>query len=152
MGAGSSPAGRQPAGLDPVASPSAGGPKAPPAALWFDLATRKFVQNADGTMASIATEDQQVALALGVILGQVASVPALGNALRLLKRGDNDSVTSQAIDAVQRGLKALLDRKDISVTDLTVTLPKRGQVLVSVSYLNLRAARNAPPTTLKTVL
>lgn len=140
MPAGSYAAGSGFAGADPVAAWSD-----PPkviqtsnAALW-DLSTRTVSRDeATGLVKRIHWVDQAVALALGVPLGSLPSSPNLGHRLRLIKRAAGPQLEAQVVDAVNLALADLLERRDISLISIVVNTTTRSQIVVAVSYVNLR--------------
>lgn len=152
MGAGTGAAGSAPAGADPFTS-------TPPGTVVqldpvrYDPSTRSFPRDPDtGLIETIHWVDAAVVLALTIQNGSHASYTTLGNALRDIVRAGGPSLQSQVEDRVRIALKALLDRKDIVVTSIQTATPLRGQVVVAVSYINLRRSPTLPPKNVKLVL
>lgn len=147
-GAGTSPAGIGPAGADPVGDYSStaivdlsgGGVLV----SRFDLSTHSIpVDPVTGLIKRVHWVDQAVALALGVTNGKLTSQPSLGNRLRLVQRNNRIRLQAEVNDAVRVALTALIDRGDIVVTDIQISIPVPSQTIVAVFYLNLRLS----PTT-----
>lgn len=151
MGAGDYAAGDSPAGFDAVLPPSPRTTLAPVSAAFFDPSVRDFPLDANGRVVSVHPVDQAVALALSVDTGAIGSVPELGHDLRRIPRGTPTTLTSYARDAVARALKALVDRGDVTVVEVTASVPFRGGLFVSVSYRNNRLSPPAVRTTSRTV-
>jgi hypothetical protein len=150
-GAGTFGAGTGGAGGYPVFRP--GYPLVLPlSALLFDLKTRSFVQNADGTLAHIHPIDQAVAFLVYFQQGSVPSDPTLGN--RIQKRVERASprvIPSIVNDEITRALAPLTANNDIKLLSIVVDVATRGRVLYAVSYVNLRDPSKAlkkMPTTI----
>jgi phage gp46-like protein len=127
------------AGADPVAAPST------PAvvlqtsnAALYDLATRSVPRDENGLVKRVHWVDQAVALALGVSLGALPSSPTIGHRLRQIKRAAGPKLATEAEDAVNEALADLLDRGDIAIITISVTTSVRSQIIVAVTYVNLR--------------
>lgn len=148
MSAGSFGAGVGPAGLDPVALPSARLVLPPPAPILFQLGTRGFVQNDDGTLQTVANEvDQAVELALGIGVGTIASMPALGNTFRQITRIDPTKRQATAESVVRNALANLIAKKYVLVTAVTLQPPDGlGRFPVAVTYFNAFRVANVPTT------
>lgn len=136
MGAGSFAAGLGLAGLDPL--PPANPPRnvSPPAALYFDGASRGFPLDAQGHYLGIHPVDQAVAVALIVSLGSLSSAPEVGAAFTSIKRVGPSTVAT-ATDYANRALATLVQAKKIQILGIVVTTPTRGSIVVTVSYVNL---------------
>jgi hypothetical protein len=141
-------AGTTPAGVESITIP-ARVTAVLPAAILFDLSTRTFPLNADGTFKAIHPVDQQVALALGIQQGAIGSYTKLGNKLRAIKRGGGPQLISQVQDAVRQAVAAIVARNDILVTEVAVFTPVRGQITLSFTYVNLRLSPTALPNTIR---
>jgi len=137
MGAGDFPAGVGPAGFDPVADPSAPGSRQP-AAILFDLATKRYLFNPDGTAQEIHPVDQAVAFAFGFEQGSCPSTPNVGNRIRAEIRRLLPSSANKAIDLAKLALKRLTDAGDIQIVAIEPSSPVRGRFIVHVDYVNLR--------------
>lgn len=137
-GAGTTAAGGGPAGHDPVAPLSTRTDVSPVVAPFFDPRIRDYPTDASGQLASVHPVDLAVALALSVDYGAITSAPTFGNKLRSLPRGDADTVTNAAHDAVAQALKPLVDRGDVTLVRVSVELPRRGVVQIEVQYRNNR--------------
>lgn len=138
MGAGDFAAGLGPFGHDPVGDPSTRTLVAPVAAAFFDPSTRDYPLDANGRVVAIHPVDQAVALALTIELGAVGSVSDLGHELRRIPRGTQPQIASYAADAVKRALKAITDRGDATLLNVTTVSPFRGAQQVTVEYRNNR--------------
>ena len=152
-GAGTFSAGNgSPAGLDPVQPPSAVAivpkPTQPPL---FDISIRQFRRNSDGTLATIHWVDQAVALAMGIPAGGITSAPGIGNTLRKIKRAAGPRLQSDVKDAILVALGALIARNDITIVELTVLTPVPSQILIALTYVNMRLLPTQP-TTLRSVV
>lgn len=113
-------------------------PKPGMVAHW-DLSTRTVLRDeATGLIKLIHWVDQAVALALGVEQGGVTSNPELGHTLRKIKRGAAASLDNDAKDAVRQALNDLIKRGDIAVVGFATDTSRRSQLIVKVSYINLR--------------
>jgi hypothetical protein len=147
MGAGEFPAGAGLAGSDPVnpASASIFG-RAPARALTFDLLTRRFLFNSDGSATDTHPVDQKVVLALGVELGALLAAPTIGNRLRArLSRVAPQKIAAIALDEVRVTLKRLLDANDIALLSVDVDGETvRGRVTIAIAYVNLRDPATNP--------
>jgi len=104
----------------------------------FDLQTRTFPHDADGKLILVHWVDQAVSFALGVSQGTFAPQSKLGNRLNKIKRAGGQGLNAAVEDAVREALQALVQRKDIGVTEIIIATPTRGQIYVAVSYMNLR--------------
>ena len=145
MGMGDFPAGCGPAGLDPIVATTARAKKSPPQALQYDLATRRFVQNADGSMASVHPIDQQVDLAMGIALGSLPGTPTQGNRLRRIQRAAGQTLQREVEDAVYDALNLLTTAKKITVLAVLVATPAPGQVIVQLVYVNMVTRKRLQP-------
>lgn len=144
MGAGQSHAGLrlQRAGLDPqnltatVAIPDY------PTGLQFDPNKRRYIQNADGSMAELDTVDASVTLLLGIEYGSVGTAPTFGQKLRaVLNRVTPARQQTIAFQEVARVLSAHITAGDIALRSVTVQPANSlGQMAVFVTYQNLRAS------------
>jgi hypothetical protein len=146
MGFASQPFAVAPWGADAVAAPSAQvSTTASPTALAFDIGTKSFLQNADGTMKSIHPVDQEVNLALGIEAGAIASAVDVGHRMRRILRASGPTVAAAARDEVNRVLARLLARRDIKLLGVDVDTTTRGRIVAIVRYVNLRtgAVQNA---------
>lgn len=140
MPAGTTFAGAGPAGADPVAPPSptvvlvqSSNP-----ALW-DLATRSCPRDENGILKRIHWVDQAVALALGVRIGSIAAQPALGHRLREIKRAiPGEELQNQVNDYVNLALLDLLARGDIFLISVVASVPVQSQIVIAISYVNMR--------------
>lgn len=126
-------------GADPVQVVAAGPSSTPPTALQFDPSTRQFVQNADGTMASIHPVDQRVALAIFIEEDSIGSQTTLGNKLRkLLERIDPNKVVPVATAEIKRVLQTMIDAGDVILVGVTVDQSVTQRVGLAVTYVNTR--------------
>jgi hypothetical protein len=139
MGFASKPFGTAPWGADPVVAPSARLTSAPITAGRFDGASRAYVQNADGSIAGIHAVDQEVALALSIEEGALASAVTTGHRIRKIKRSAGPTVVADVQDAVRFALRRVLARQDIAIRSIDVdNTTVRGRIVVAVTYVNLR--------------
>lgn len=140
MSAGTTYAGAGPAGADPVgaSSPTAVMVQSSNPALW-DLATKQCLRDASGLLLRIHWVDQAVALALGIRVGSIASLPEMGHKLRQIKRAiPGQALQNQVEDYVNLALRALVDRQDIFVVRIVASVPVQSQIVIAISYMNLR--------------
>jgi hypothetical protein len=138
MGAGDYAAGAGDAGEDVLPDVGPARQVTPPVALKFDGRTADFLLDANGRYLSSHPVDQRVALRLIVREGTVASVPGLGNRLRSIKRASGAQAISQATDYVNLALAEIIAAGDISLDNVQVEYPQRGQIAIVVSWTNLR--------------
>jgi hypothetical protein len=133
MGAGQSHAGLR---LQQVAIPDY------PTALQFDPNKRRYIQNADGTMAELDTVDASVTLLLGIEYGSIGTAPTFGQKLRaVLNRVSPARQQTIAFQEVARVLSAHITAGDIALLSVTVQPSNSlGQLAVFVKYQNLRAS------------
>ncbi len=147
-GAGTAGAGVGPAGFEPLPT-SDGTTSSTPTALLFDPNTRDFRKAADGRFVSVHPVDQEVALALSLLEGDLGSASSLGNRLRRIARAGGPSLQSGVEDIVTLALQRLLERDAISVLDILIQTPVRGQILIAVTYENLALQPPRRPATAK---
>lgn len=143
-GAGQFPAGEELAGEDAV--PALSPPRAvtTPAAILFNGATFTFPFLVSGLLTPLDPVDQQVALALLVRFGTLASVPALGAKFRQIKKIDR-TTPAKVNDMVNETLSDLLARRAITLRSVKVeTLRANGRILLAVEYVNLRLTPTRP--------
>lgn len=140
LGAGWFPAGYGAAGYDPVIPPGAPRNVRPPAALRFDGQTRDFPLSATGFYEESHPVDQQVALALCVSRGAIASASTIGNKLRTISRVGRNTAETLARTYIREGLAPFIAGKSIEVQDVQVDTSVPGRLLFAVTYLNLEAA------------
>ena len=135
-GAGGSPAGLSPAGVDPLPPPVPPRFVVPPAALWFDGATKDFLLDpSTGLYVPLNPVDQQVALALLVNLGSISSATNVGAAFRSIVR-ITPSTKTEAVAFANNALVALVSRGFITISDIAVDVYALGGFAVAVSYVN----------------
>lgn len=146
MGAGSALAGLSPAGADTVAAPSARPVFSPPGAAIYFLQTKEFRLKTDGTFYTADWVDQAAELALGVGLGQIGSVPDMGNRLRRIARLNPATIQREVEDAVTDAWAFLISPGYLSVERIVAQIPGYGQLIVAATYLNLRALNAKPQT------
>ena len=145
MGAGEFDGGLGLAGEDPLPELTAARNVTPPAALWFDGATADFLLDpANGLYLSLHPVDQQVALALCIRQNTLGSAPEVGNLLRTIRK--LGATTAAAADTmVRNALSSLILNHDIDLRKVEVqTRTPQGQLLVAVSYHNLRRDSQVP--------
>ncbi len=146
MGLGSYGAGMGPAGEDPLAAASAPRSVTPPAALWFDGATRDFLLDSQGRYLGIHPVDQRAALALLIAYGTISSAPTTGNKVRRIQKIIR-STPDQVRDYVSQCLDSLIRAGDIVVRDVQVETNRLvGSITLAVSYTNLRTSKKAAAT------
>ena len=139
-------AGDELAGEDGVPALSAPRDVTPPAAILFNGATFTFPYLASGLLTPLDPTDQQVALALLIRKGTLASVPALGATFREIRKIDRYT-TAKVTDAVNLALASLIASKAIVVLSITVeTQRTNGRIVLAVAYRNLRTTPQRPTT------
>ena len=153
------PAGFGPAGLDPVQVPGASPPVGltavqyyaqalgvqTPLVLAYNPTVAGFLQNADGTLQGIHPIDQQVALALFIEYGSVASAPKLGSKFRaVLQRVDPARAKAVATSELNRCLGPLIAQNAILLLNFTFSQSAPGRTLLAVAYTNLKDPRYNP--------
>ncbi len=139
MGAGAFPAGLGPAGADPVYVAGPVVPPVMPRALKFDPQTRRFIQNADGSMADVHPVDQQVVFVIFFEKGSIPSQPTLGTRIRArTERCDPNQKLGIALDETRQALAKLISAGDVRLISVVAdnTFPARG--LYAITYVNLR--------------
>lgn len=145
MGLASFPCGIGPCGADPVAASSPSvihAPTTTPSLPKFDIGSRAFVTNADGTLVQVHPVDQEVNLALGIEEGQIASAKTVGHRIRKIARAGGPDLVARVTDAVNIALSLPLTRKDIKILDVSVDATTvRGRIATAVTYLNLRTMK-----------
>lgn len=149
-GAGAFGAGLGSAGFDPVQNPGQSPTSVAPSALFFNPAIRDFVMDAQGRYVTVHPIDQEVVFALWLRFGSIGSAPESGSKLKDLKRQGGPTFIEQVRDICRQALGDMIARNDITVDDITVTIPTRGRTLIQVSYFNnelsspeMRAKQNA---------
>lgn len=145
MGAGQFPAGGFPggpferAGVDPV---WVGAPSPPPKqfrSIKFDLGTRTFPFNADGTAYDVHPVDQRVAILLWVPQGSLGSSPGIGTRIKArIARVDPRSIPTIVRDEVRNVLQPLIAAGDITLLRIDVDASVPGRAAWAVYYKNLR--------------
>lgn len=159
MGAGTFPAGFGLAGLDPVQPPGASPPVgltpiqnyqqalgvSTPLVLAYNPQVLGFVQNADGTLQGVHPIDQQVALALFIEYGSIASAPTVGSKFRaLLSRVDPKRAKAIASGEVGRCLGRLIAQNAIVVLNVLLDQSVPGRWVIALAYTNLLDPRYNP--------
>ena len=116
-----------------------------PQAMQFDPGLRQFVQNADGSMASIHPVDQKVALALGIENGSIPSATSQGHKIRqLLNRLDPSKRPQVATQEVRRVLADMITAGDVILVLVAVDASRGDSTRVNVTYVNTRLATYNP--------
>lgn len=141
MPAGTYPAGTGFAGADPITySPLNTAPRivGSNSSVLYDLATKSVPRDANGFVKRTHWVDQAVSLAMGVQKGDLPSSPTIGNRLRRIKRASGEKLVSEVEDAVNEALFDLVSRGDITILAIAVNSAVRSQIIVAVSYVNLR--------------
>lgn len=145
MGAGQFPAGGFPggpftrAGVDPVfVAPST--PAAQPfRSVKFDLATRTFVMNTDGSFYDVHPVDQRVAMLLWIGRGSIPSASSVGHRIRQrIARVATQRIPGIVRDEVKNVLRPLIDAGDIQLTRIDVNVSIPGRTEFAAHYKNLR--------------
>ena len=145
-GAGEWPAGDELAGEDGVPALSPPRNVSPPVALKFNGTLFLFEDDGSGLLASIDPTDQEVALALLIRKGTLASAPNVGATFREIKKLDRYT-PAKVNDAVNLALASLLARKAITLKSAQVETNRRnGRLLIAVSYVNLKRTPTRPTT------
>lgn len=148
-GMGTGPAGYTPAGFDAVQT--LGDSRVPDAAraLLFDLVTRTFPENADGSLQEVHWVDSAVALCVGFELGGIPAAPEKGLDTRRMKRMPRARAKMTTQNEVRRALADLIRDGDIDLLSVDVTLTS-GRVGVELRYVNKRLqTATRRPTTLR---
>lgn len=127
-------------GYDPVVPPGAPRRVEPPPALLFDGQTRDFPLDENGFYKASHPVDQEVALALCVSRGAIASVSSVGNRLRTISRVSRNVADTLARTYIREGLADLVAAKSIEIEDVQIDQSVPGRLLFSVTYLNLELA------------
>jgi len=127
-------------GYDPLIPPGAPRQVSPPPALRFDGATRDFPLDANGFYQASHPVDQEVALALCISRGAIASSGSIGNKLRTISRVSQSVAVTLARTYIREGLAAILARKSIELQDVTIDTSVPGRLMFAVTYLNLELA------------
>jgi hypothetical protein len=113
-----------------------------PAALLFDIGRRGFPYAPDGTLRGAHAVDQEVHLALGIAYGSIASAPEIGHTIGEVRALQGVRTREDVADRVRRALRHPLERGDIELRRVEVTLPPPpGRLIVVVEYTNLRLAK-----------
>lgn len=137
MGAGSFAAGLGLAGLDPLPPQNQPRNVSPPAALYFDGASKGFPLDSNGHYLSIHPVDQAVALALLVKLGSLASAPEMGAAFASITK-ILPSTVATATGYANTALQTFVTNQQIKILDIAVTTGSpKGSFSVTVTYINL---------------
>lgn len=145
MGAGQYPAGIQRvgerAGCDPtlgITRPQATQP--PPPAIAYNVGTRAYTQQPDGTLLRIDATDADVALLLGIEQGSIASAPSFGHRLRrVLDRVAPQYHQARAAQETARVLLPLTSAGRVQIPRVVVDSSryKLGTAAVGITYQNL---------------
>lgn len=138
MGFGDSEFGVPPFGGDVAPDVPAARPTSLPRAILFDGSSRTFPRDADGRLIDIHPVDQEVALAVLLVQGGIASSPATGSTLRSVESGADGGLQ---ID-VERRLTAALARPlaagDIRIIWIRTRIGPRWRTGIHLRYQNLR--------------
>ena len=146
-GLGSAPLGSLPCGAPSVQSHSAAPGVASPRAIKFDLATRSFPMNADGTLVDVHPVDQTVELALGIELGKIPSASTVGQRIRAAaNRLAGTKLVATVTDAINAALAAPLANNDIATLGVAIDTSVRGRIVVAYQYVNLRSGSEQTKT------
>ena len=145
-GAGQFAAGDELAGEDGVPALSAPRDVTPPAAILLNGATFTFPFLPSGLLTPLDPTDQQVALALLIRKGTLASVPAMGATFRDIKKIDRYT-PAKVNDAVNAALASLIASKAITLRSVTVETQRiNGRIVLAVAYTNNRLTPTRPTT------
>jgi len=138
MGAGQFPA-QGPAGYDWAVPGAPRVVRTYPRALQFDPSTRRYVMNADGSMADVHPVDAQVVARFSFDKASIPSVPTVGNRVRArVNRVDPAKVPSIVQDEVQKVLADLIAKGDVQLVSIIVDSSVPSQVKYGFLYVNLR--------------
>lgn len=115
----------------------------PPLAPLYDIRTRSFPLNIDGTLKGINPIDQMMALALGMINGQIKGVASQGTNYKSLSRLAPDQLQPAAENIVltQTIVARLVQNGDVTILTITTFVVSPGSNQVGVEYLNNRTKR-----------
>jgi hypothetical protein len=142
MGLGDAPAGETPAGVD-LPEVTAIVSQAYARALLFDLETREFVRNADGSLATVHPIDAAVAFSIGFALKNIPAAPEVGFDREKLRRVSAAARQSLTEDVVRTALKRLTASNDVTITHVAVEGLPSG-LAAEISYINHRLSDRAP--------
>jgi hypothetical protein len=147
QGAGAFGAGAGSAGFDPVSDPSESTVSSPPAAIYFDPATRDFRMGTDGRFVAVDPIDQEVVFALWLKKGTVGSTPEAGSSLRSLKRQGGPGFVGTVDDIIRRALSGLTSRNAITIKKIEIDAKMRGRTYVMVTYQKTNSTALVTTTT-----
>lgn len=143
MGFGDFPWGTTPFGIDIPAQASVPGQVQPLQAMLYDIGTRGFPILPNGLISGVHPIDQKVALAMGIVNGQVKDDPTLGINFGALSRQNNGKkqIIAEQLIAQQVVLKKLVQTDDITILDVLTDTPTRGNDQVALDYINNRTGQ-----------
>lgn len=148
-GAGTGLAGYTPAGFDAVVTLTDARKPDAARALLFDLVTRVFPENPDGSLQEVHWVDAAVALQIGFELGGIPAAPTVGLNTKLFKRLPRTTARMTVQNEVRRALKRLIDDGDIELLSVDVSLSP-GRLGIELRYINNRLqTATRQPTTLR---
>lgn len=133
-------AGIAPAGIDPVEALAPVAPAKPPRALRYDPATKRIVQNADGSFVDEHPVDQNVVLNWTIPKGSIPCAKDVGTDLTSIKSLGDRAIASKVDSAKRDAVKALIANGDIEVVSTLGEAPRDtpGRLLTMGTYKNLR--------------
>ena len=146
MGLGSFAAGHGPAG---VGFPSQPERVIPPEleAAYYDPKTRTLPFDANGAVQTVHPVDQEMAFALTIAQGMLASAVEVGlDRDRTRKPIARAAIPAMAEDVVRVAAKRPLERGDVEIRLVEVDSAVRGRLAIRTTYVNLRLPGSQPRT------
>lgn len=115
----------------------------PPLAPLFDIGTRSFPINPDGTLKGVHPIDQMMALALGIINGTIKGVVSQGTKYNSLSRLADVQLQPAAEKIVfgQKIVANLVRNSDVTILNVKTFVLAPGNNQVGVDYINNRTKR-----------
>lgn len=111
--------------------------RAKPAAIFFDGTTRDFPME-DGHYVGIHPVDAEMQMVTHIALGSIAGSPETGNKLHEIEYLDPLRLGATVRDEMRLRTKALVDRGDVTIDDITHETFGNGGLAVAVDYYNER--------------
>lgn len=128
------------AGEDPSSASPQPRRAALPRALLFDGATRTYLMDGDGRFLDVHPVDHEVALAVLVELGTIASSPATGSTLRRVKYLGGPTLKTEVAERLRTAVARPLQGGDIQELSITVETTTPWALFVRFEYVNKRLA------------
>jgi hypothetical protein len=139
-GAGQYPAGAGPAGGAPITPGSLIAPKAPPAAIYLDAASKDAIVDGDGFWAEMDPIDQQVVTSFTTAKGALKHAREIGHEFRDLPRKTGRALDNElrARAARARPFADLVAKNLVSLEAVYISRQKTGESNIVIQYRNLR--------------